>query len=217
LAVKYYLPILCCGLKGDLKKADELLSRALAADPNFPNAHDEKAWVFVLQKRYDEAVAEEERAIALDPSFIDAVSSLAFDYLFLGEFEKSNEIFDRAIRLSPRDPILNGRYGGKAMNYLALKQYDQAIDSARRAIAVDPNNIPYAHGPLIATLALTGREGEAREALQRYFALPVTGPRTIAAWKAYKATFTNEHSDPRYIEFLDREVEGLRKAGMPEE
>jgi TolB-like protein/class 3 adenylate cyclase/Tfp pilus assembly protein PilF len=217
LSVKYYLPILCCGLKGDLKKADELTSRALAADPSFPNAHDVKAWVFVLQKRFDEAVAEEEEAVALDPSFIDAVTSLAFDYLFLGQFEKSNEILDKAIRLSPRDSLINGRYGGKAMNYFALNQYDQAIDWARRAIAVNPNNIPYAHGPLIAALESTGREGEAREALQRYLALPVTGPRTIAAWKAYKATFTNEHSVPRYIEFLDREVEGLRKAGMPEE
>jgi tetratricopeptide (TPR) repeat protein len=74
LAVKYYLPILCCGLKGDLKKADELLTRALAADPNLPNAHYEKAWVLVLQQRFDEALAEEERAIALDRSFVDGRS-----------------------------------------------------------------------------------------------------------------------------------------------
>jgi tetratricopeptide (TPR) repeat protein len=153
----------------------------------------------------------------LDPSFIDAVTSLAFDYLFLGQFEKSNEVLDRAIRLSPRDSLLNTRYGGKAMNYLALNQYDQAIDAARRAIAVDPNNIPYAHGPLIAALALTGRESEAREALQRYLALPATGPQTISAWKAYKAFFTNEHSDPRFLGVWDREIEALRKAGMPEE
>ena len=33
-------------------------------------------------------------------------------------------------------------------------------------------------------LALTGHEAEADEALQRYLALPRTGPRTIAEWKA---------------------------------
>ena len=39
---------------------------------------------------------------------------------------------------------------------------------------------------LIAALALTGHDAEAREALQRYLALPSTGPlKTIAAWKAY--------------------------------
>jgi hypothetical protein len=40
--------------------------------------------------------------------------------------------------------------------------------------------------------------------------------RRRSAWKAYKAAFTNEHSDPRYVEFWDRVIEGLRKAGMPE-
>jgi hypothetical protein len=39
---------------------------------------------------------------------------------------------------------------------------------------------------LVAALALTGRDAEAREALQRYLALPSTGPlKTIAAWKAH--------------------------------
>jgi adenylate cyclase len=218
LGVKYYLPILIgrsADAKGDLKKADDLISRALVLDPNFPNAHDEKAWIFVIEKRYDEAVAEEERAIALDPAFIDAVVGLAYNYQFLGQYEKSLEYFDRAIRLSPRDPILNSRYQGKAAAYLALKQYDQAIDWARRAIAVDPNNIATAHATLIAALVLTGREDEAHDALQRYLS-PPRGPETIAAWKAYKAVFVNEHSAPRYVEFWDRAIEGLRKAGMAE-
>ena len=159
LSVKYYLPILC-GLKGDLKKADELVSRALAVDPNFANAHDVKAWIFVIQQHFDEAIAEEERAIALNPALIDSVASLGIDYQILGQFEKSNEYLDRAIRLSPRDSLLNTWYGVKANNYLALKQYDQAIDWARRAIAVDPNNlqVPHAHADLIAALELTGRE-----------------------------------------------------------
>jgi len=39
---------------------------------------------------------------------------------------------------------------------------------------------------LVAALAFTGHDAEAREALQRYLALPSTGPmKTIAAWKAY--------------------------------
>jgi len=216
LSVKYYLPILY-GLKGDLKKADELISRAIAVDPNFADAHDVKSWIFTIQQRFDEAVAENERAIALNPAKIDSVASLAFDYQFLGQFEKSLENFDRAIRLSPRDSLLNGRYGGKANNYLALKQYDQAIDWARRAIAVDPHNVPHAHATLIATLELTGRESEAREALQRYLALPLDGLKTISAWKAWKATYTNKDSDPRYLEMWNQQIEGLRKAGMPED
>ena len=53
-------------------------------------------------------------------------------------------------------------------------------------IAINPNDIPWAHATLVAALALTGHDAEAREALQRYLALPSSGPlKTIAAWKAH--------------------------------
>jgi hypothetical protein len=29
--------------------------------------------------------------------------------------------------------------------------------------------------------------------------------------------FTNPHSDPRYLEMVDRQFEGLRKVGVPEQ
>ena len=87
---------------------------------------------------------------------------------------------------SPHDPALAYWYGGKASANFGLKHYDQAIEQARQAIAINPNYIPWAHTVLVAALALTGHDAEAREALQRYLALPSTGPlKTIAAWKAY--------------------------------
>jgi adenylate cyclase len=137
--------------------------------------------------------------------------------LSLGQFEKSLEFFDKAIRLSPHDPELAGWYSGKATAYFGLKQYDQSIDWARRAIAINPNNNAFAHGRLIAALALSGQEAKAHEALLHYLALPIAGPKTIAAWKALRARFINEHSDPRILELSDRQLDGLRKTGMPEE
>ena len=61
---------------------------------------------------------------------------MAWDHLALGQYQKGLEIFDKAIRLSPRDPELQFMDGGKSWAYFGLKQYDQAIDWARRAIAV---------------------------------------------------------------------------------
>ena len=60
--------------------------------------------------------------------------------MHLGQFEKSLEFSDKAIRLSPHDPSLEVFYQQKAAAYFGLKQYDQAIESARRAIAINPNN-----------------------------------------------------------------------------
>ena len=97
-----------------------------------------------------------------------------------------------------------------------LKQYDRAIEWARRAIAIKANNL-WAYFNLIAALALTGHVAEAHEALRNYLASVPSGPKTIAAWKAIAPPFTYEHSDPRFLDEWDRTIEGLRKAGLPEE
>jgi hypothetical protein len=95
-----------------------------------------------------------------------------------------------------------------------LKRYDQAIELARQGIGIKPNYNPFSYLALVAALALTGRDAEAREALKRYLALPSTGPlKTIAAWKAYN---DSQHGDQRFVEMNERSYDGLRKAGMPE-
>ena len=172
--------------KGDLKRADELELKALSLEPDDPSAHDEKAWVLQSQGRTEESVAEFERALALDPSNADADFGLGWAHLRLGEFDKSVEFFDKAMRVSPYDRSLAYYYAGKELANFGLKNYDQAIEQARRAIAINSNYVPYAHTILVAALALTGHDAEAREALQSYLALTSTGPlKTIAAWKAH--------------------------------
>ena len=74
--------------KGDLERADELESKALALDPDDTWAHDSKGWILRNQGRTEEAVAEHERALALDPSNVDAVAALGFDYVRLGRIRQ---------------------------------------------------------------------------------------------------------------------------------
>jgi tetratricopeptide (TPR) repeat protein len=132
----------------------------------------------------------------------------------LGRFAKSLEYFDKAILASPHDTGLASWYGGKAVANFGLKNYDQAIELARQAIAINPNYVQWIHAALVAALALTGHDAEAHEALGRYLALPSTGPlKTIAAWKAY---YSAQGGEPPRVEFNERTYEGLRKAGMPE-
>jgi tetratricopeptide (TPR) repeat protein len=146
---------------------------------------------------------------------VNAAAELGWDYVFFGHFDKGLEYFDKAIPASPYDPDLHHWYGGKAFVSFGLKNYDQAIDWARRAIAINPNYVQYIHSALVAALALTGHDAEAREALRRYLALPSTGPfKTIAAFKAY---YSAQGGDPPRVEANERIYEGLRKAGLPEE
>jgi adenylate cyclase len=199
----------------DLDRADGLVSRALSWDPNYAPAHLVKAFALQSQFRLDEAIAEDRRAFGLDPSLVEAYWHAGFVMRRLGEFQTSLEYIDKAIRLSPRDPFRASWYADKAGTHLALKQYDQAIEWARHAIEITPNeDVPYLY--LIVALALTGQESEAHEALQRYLSNPGAG-RTMATWNSRRAQYVDERTDPRYVDYWDRLMEGLRKAGLPEE
>ncbi len=201
--------------KGDLERADKLESKAIALDPDLTWPHRIRGSILRFQARYPEAVAEHERALALDSSNVGTAADLGFDYGMHGLFDKSLEYFDKAILGSPHDPQFAAWYGGKAVANFGLRNYDQAIELARQAIAINPNYVPFIHSCLVAALALTGHDAEAREALKRYPALPSTGPlKTIAAWKAY---YSAQGGDPARVEFNERTYDGLRKAGMPEQ
>jgi len=101
--------------KGDLKRGDDLVSQALALDPNYADAHMLKAYILWVQTRLAESIAEAERALALDPAIVDAYWNLGIDHLDLGLFEKSIEYFDKGIRLSPHDPRLGFWYQGSLL------------------------------------------------------------------------------------------------------
>ena len=146
-----------------------------------------------------------------EPTFCCSTISVATGSLGIS-IPKAIEFIDKAIRLSPHDPGLFFWYTGKSVAYFALQQDDQAIEWARRAIAINPNYSP-PNGILVAALALTGHEAEARDRLQRRNA--VRPFKSIVAYKAENAPPPS--ADPRVHASFDRFIEGLRKAGLPEE
>ena len=216
LAVKFYLPVMIqssAGPQADLKRADELVSRALALDANHALSHLIKGQILRAGRRFDDAIAEYERALSLAPNLVNSVASLGDTYLALGQYEKALEFYDKATRLSPRDPDLFFWYTNKGVAYFALQQDDQAIDCARRAIAIN-SSFALEYGLLAAALALTGHEAEAGDAVQRFTAL--SNLKSIAALMK-SGIAPSPSADPRVRATFDRAIEGLRKAGMPEE
>ena len=96
--------------------------------------------------------------------------------------------------------------GTKVVAYFGLQQYDQAIEWARRSIAINPN-FAHPHGILAAALALTGHEAEARDALERYMAL-----RKFKSIAAVKAALPPPSADPRVRASLIGFMPGLSRA-----
>ena len=196
--------------EADVRRADQLVSSALAIDPNAYAAHHAKAQVLVTQRRFEEAIVEAERCLALNPSFVNAYSDLSTASSFLGRPQKAVEYADKAIRLSPRDPLLYVFHLEKGFALSLLHQDDQAIEWLRRAVAAAPQ-WPLPQALLAAALAVTGHEAEARETLKRYLSLSGTRARTVAQWQGQMPS-----DNPVFLAYAARLTEGLRKSGLPE-
>ena len=195
----------------DIRRSDDLASRALSADPNAYHARYAKARVLVAQKRADEALIEAERALRLNPGFIPIYLVLCQASLMLGLPEKAIEHADRVKRFSPPDPYLYVFHTQEGLAHVMMRHDDLAVTCLRRAVANNPE-FPASSGYLTAALALSGQTAEASEQLKSYLSLRDTTIRTVAGWRGLAYS-----DNPAYQALRERIYEGLRKAGMPEQ
>jgi tetratricopeptide (TPR) repeat protein len=84
---------------GDIERADAMVSKALAIDPNYANAHLIKAFTLERQRRVGEALAEDERALALNPAWPAAYVNMGLVYRTLDALKKAS---DSSIRRSDK-------------------------------------------------------------------------------------------------------------------
>jgi adenylate cyclase len=216
LSLKYIAPVLnmqSTDRQTAIRQAEEFAARALVADRNFYWAHLASAAVLISQKRHEEAIVELEQTLDLHPGFTIANTLLCEANNYLGRPDRGMEYVDKAIRLSPRDPKREWFYGEKAWALLMQQQDDLAIDWLRRTVKLVPE-VPISHALLASTLALTGRQAEATEELKQYLSLKDTTSKTIAEFRPQHRAVSD---NPKWLAYSDRLVEGLRKAGMPEE
>jgi adenylate cyclase len=186
------------------RKMLETAERAVAADDTDPMALTILSWANIHAHRWNEALPPVERSIELSPNFAPAMGIKGGVLALLGEPERGIESINDAIRLSPRDGFMSFWLMGLFWGYHALERYEEAADVAQRAIRIAPNN-PTFRRQLASSLALLGRMDEARVAVQEYLRLE---PDHTIADASKVPTKIPEH--------LDRFVEGLRKAGLPE-
>src|ERR1700729_2303269 len=191
--------------------AEAKLTKALSWVPDHARAHLYLAYVDIFTKRASEGIAECEHALALDRNLAGAHAFIGIGKIFIGRAEETEAHIGEALRLSPRDTMAYTwmSYAGIANNYLGL--YDQAVPWFRRAIEANRN---HPHPPFVlgVALALLGRLDEARSSVKTGLALNPTF--TIARGRALGTAMSD---DPTYLAQLEPIIEGLRKAGVPEE
>ena len=167
--------------------------------------------VEIFTRRAAEGIAACEHALALDRNLANAHSIIGFGKIFLGRAEETEAHIVEALRLSPRDTLAYSwmSMAGVAKNHLGL--WDQAVAWCRRAIEANRNNPP-AYFWLAAALAQLGRPDEARSAVKAGLALDPAF--TISRSRAARTAWSD---DPTYLAGLEPILDGMRKAGVPDQ
>jgi len=186
-----------------LDLALDAVSRARAIDDSNPDTFAALTWIHLSLRKYDQAFDFAERAMTLGPSnsFVTGVASDVA--LFCNRPQDMVVLLNKAIRLCPIYPTWY--LSGLAWAYLLMDRREDAIVYAQSSVHIDPD-YPFNYMVLAIAFAELEREQEAHAAVEN---LLRTDPR-------YSLRMFAEFQPFRDAEVLDRHIEGLRKAGLPE-
>jgi TolB-like protein len=193
-----------------LGRADEAATRAIAAAPNYAQAHYVKAEVLGLSNRFDAALATYDRAIALDRNLAAAYVGRARNLNIIGRSADALAPVERAIRLSPRDPDLYIWYFVLCHANTHLARDAQAIEWCLKSLATGKTYY-FAYVDLASAYAWRGQNAEAAAAVAELLKLR---PGFTVQTLVQEGSGTSEH--PAFRKEFQRIVEGARKAGLPE-
>jgi adenylate cyclase len=182
-----------------LEMAVELARRAIQLDRFDARGFAELGFSNLYRKRHDEALNDYARAMALNPNDADIITEYADALCYAGNPAKAVELLEKAMRLNPYYP--DWYLWCLADAYLAMARPEDIVATVRRM-----QNPAEGRRLLAASLAHLGMIEEARaEAREVLRAHPDF---SIGVWCG-RQPFRDQS-------VLERFIEGLRKAGLPD-
>ena len=191
---------------------DELIDLAVTTakkgieiDPELPFAHWSLARINSRSflRDFEQSLAGFEKSIALDPNYSDGYVMLASTQIYVGQAEKALGNIEKGMRINPHFPFWYIHTLGQAQ--FALTRYEAAEESFKKAITRNPA-VGWPRRWLVATYGHLGKLDEAEWEISELEGLGQ--PFTIEVFKSNLPL-----RDPEY---LNRLLEGARKAGVPE-
>jgi adenylate cyclase len=186
-----------------LRQAESLARKAIELNPRLEMSYAVLGTALAFQGRFAEAIVSGERAVAVNPNHPDAHVDLGIVYMLAGRHAESLEQHDLALRL---DPYPSPRvWGMRAFALFMAEQYEAAVESAQRSIALSPNyRTP--HTVLAAVYAETADLPKARAAMDKVRELSPN----------YSAKMVAEMFVFQRPEEVERWIRAQRLAGLPE-
>jgi adenylate cyclase len=184
--------------------AIELADRAVAADPDDALALALKGWLRIHERLDFSGLDLMRQAVTLNPNNSTVLNLAAVSHLRAGDIEEARLTATRALELSPASPERHTFMTTIAAANNALGRHEEALNFAKRAFALEADNVPTRFA-LAISYAHLGQIEEARRQVAEVLRLRPDA--TIATVMVYRMQFP---------ERVAKWVEGLRKAGMPD-
>jgi len=122
--------------------------------------------------------------------------------IWSGRPKEGRVALENSIRLDPRHPNMGLHLGNVVVSFYLSREYDAAVEAARRAIRSYPD-FPNTYRWLAAALGQAGRIEEAKEALEKAVAVV---PGSFDMFVRRRVPWHRPEDDAHMLE-------GLRKAG----
>ena len=187
----------------DIRRANEFAERAQALDDSLPQVYHAISSIALAENRLEASIAAAQRAIELEPNYADWYAVLASQLNYGGRPKEAIKMIQTAMRLNPRYGFFYVWIKGHA--HFMMQDYAAAIAEFEDVVKRNPD-FPRGRLYLAASYAQSGQIDEARwEANEALALLPDLTIETQRQTAPYK-----EAAD------MERYIEGLRKAGIPE-
>jgi TolB-like protein/DNA-binding winged helix-turn-helix (wHTH) protein/Flp pilus assembly protein TadD len=171
-------------------EAAEAANKALALDPNLPDAHLAMARVLShIDWDWSAAEVEFNRTVALDPANSDALLGLAKIAAINGHLDQALELSQRIIR---QDPLNDGAYFTLATLQSRRGDYANAEVTRRKALEINPTAATF-HFWLGYALLAQGRASEALQEMRKEDDATIRRDGTMLALDALGRTHEAEH------------------------
>jgi adenylate cyclase len=195
---------------GSLKKAEELANQALAIDHRVYSAHGLLSLIYAQKKLYEQSIEAGKQAVECEPNNTVAIALLAMAMIFADRPDEGLVLIKKAMRLCPSYPPIYFLYYAGHANYLTGR-FEAAITEYNKYLKQQQ------HGArakivwqwLIASYMEQGSDEKARSEVKK---LLLQHP--DISIEAYNKLI--RRSPFKNYGFLDRQIELLRKAELPE-
>lgn len=127
--------------EGQLRKAENVLLRMIADDPDDAAAYNKLGMIYLKEKNYRDARASLKQALKLEPDSDTFYNNLGLLYYQKGDYDEAIEAYERSVEIDNKIP---SRLVNLGLAYFMVKKYRKAADHFEKALILDPRNESYA-------------------------------------------------------------------------